>query len=225
VAAVKGIERSQQRSRVEEVLAACGLESMERRPIGKLSRGYRQRVAIAQALLSEPEVLVLDEPTVGLDPRQTVEIRSLIRGLGGTRTVLLSTHILTEVSLLCGRVIIVDGGRVVAEDTAAALSRRIEGASRTHIRVDGPPDMVAAAVRALDGIERVEPAAESPSDSSHLGSAFVVVSKEGERVRQEIAALVVRHGWGLLEVRALEPTLEELFVRLLGAEQRTGADA
>jgi len=225
VADVKGIERSRQRARVEEVIAECGLESMERRLIGKLSRGYRQRVAIAQALLSEPEVLILDEPTVGLDPRQTVEIRSLIRGLGGARTILLSTHILTEVSLLCGRVIIVDGGRIVAEDTAAALSQRIEGVSRTLIRVDGPPDMVAAAVRALGEIERVEPAAESPSDTSRGGSAFVVVSKEGESVRREIAALVVRHGWGLLEVRALEPTLEELFVRLLGAEQRTGADA
>ena len=225
VADVKGIDRSRQRARVEEVIAACGLESMERRLIGKLSRGYRQRVAIAQALLSDPEVLILDEPTVGLDPRQAIEIRSLIRGLGGARTILLSTHILPEVSLLCGRVIIVDGGRIVAEDTAEALARRIEGVSRTFIRVDGPPDVVAAAVRELDEVEHVEPAAESPSDTSYRGCALVVVSKEGETTRREIAAVVVRRGWGLLEVRPLEPSLEELFVRLLGAERRTGGNA
>jgi len=225
VADVKGIDRSRQRARVEEVIASCGLESMERRLIGKLSRGYRQRVAIAQALISDPEVLILDEPTVGLDPRQAIEIRSLIRGLGGPRTILLSTHILPEVSLLCGRVIIVDGGRIVAEDTAEALARRIEGVSRTLIRVDGPPDAVAAAVRELDEVERVEPAAESPSDPSYGGCALVVVSKEGETTRREIAAVVVRRGWGLLEVRPLEPSLEELFVRLLGAERRTGGNA
>jgi hypothetical protein len=113
----------------------------------------------------------------------------------------------------------------VAEDTAEALARRIEGVSRTLIRVDGPPDVVAAAVRELDEVERVEPAAESPSDPSYRGCALVVVSKEGETTRREIAAVVVRRGWGLLEVRPLEPSLEELFVRLLGAERRTGGNA
>lgn len=225
VADVKGIERSRQRGRVEKVMADCGLDTMGRRLIGKLSRGYRQRVAIAQALLSDPEVLILDEPTVGLDPRQTVEIRSLIRGLGGTRTILLSTHILPEVSLLCRRVIIIDGGRIVAEDTAAALAQRIEGVSRTFICVDGPADEVEAALRASDEIERVEPAAGSPSDASRGGSAFIVVSREGEATRRGVAALVVQRGWGLLEVRPLEPSLEELFVRLLGAERRTEGNA
>lgn len=225
VAEVKGVDPSRQRERINEVMDACGLESMAKRLIGKLSRGYRQRVAIAQALISDPEVLILDEPTVGLDPRQSVEIRSLINSLEGTRTVLLSTHILPEVSRLCGRVIIIDGGRIVAEDTAAALAQRIGGVSRTLIRVDGPRDAVAAAVAALTGVDQVEPAPETPSDTPGEAPAFVVVSSNGETARREIAALIVERGWGLLEVRPLDPTLEELFVRLLGAERRTGGDA
>ena len=225
VADVKGVERHLQRARVDEFMAACGLDEVAGRLIGKLSRGYRQRVAIAQALLNDPEVLILDEPTVGLDPRQTVEVRSLIRTLGSMRTVLISSHILPEVSLLCGRVIIVDGGRVVAEDTAAALARRVEGATRTLIRVEGPPDVVAQALRTLDGIERVDPASEGTSDAARAGTAFVVVSSDGETARREIATLVVQRGWGLLEVRPLEPSLEELFVRLLGAERKTRGNA
>jgi ABC-2 type transport system ATP-binding protein len=222
---VKGVEPQWQRARVEEVMATCGLDDVAARLIRKLSRGYRQRVAIAQALLNEPDVLILDEPTVGLDPRQAIEIRTLIRSLGGTRTVVLSTHILPEVSALCGRVIILDRGKVVAEDTATALARRLEGAARTLVRVQGPADSVAAALGDMRGVERVEPVRSGTPDAAGGGAAFVVFSGNGETMRREIAALIVQHGWGLLEVRPLEPSLEELFVRLVDGERGRSRDA
>jgi ABC-2 type transport system ATP-binding protein len=220
----KGVPRGRCAGAIDDVMAACGLEEMARRPIRKLSRGYRQRVAIAQALLGEPEVLILDEPTVGLDPRQTVEVRSLIRTLAGRCTVLLSTHILPEVSMLCGRVIIIDRGRIVAEDTAAGLARRVEGAARTALRVAGPRREVMAALEGVPGVERVE-AAEEGAEADAATARLIVVSREADPVRQEIAARVVGRGWGLLELRPLEPSLEELFVRLLGSERREADDA
>jgi ABC-2 type transport system ATP-binding protein len=220
VATVKGVAAGRRRAHVDEVIGACGLGEVARKLMRKLSRGYRQRVGLAQALLNDPDVLVLDEPTVGLDPRQTVEIRTLIRALAGRRTVLLSTHILPEASMVCDRVIIIDRGRVVAEDTAAGLARRLEGATRTLVRVAGPPAEVYGALAGIAGVERVE--AREPAGTD--GHTFVVVSTTGEAARGEIAALVVRRGWGLLEVSPLQPTLEELFVRLVGGERSVPAD-
>ena len=219
----KGVPRARSRAAIDAVMAACGLVEMARRPIRKLSRGYRQRVAIAQALLNDPEVLILDEPTVGLDPRQTVEVRSLIRTLAGRCTVLLSTHILPEVSMLCGRVIIIDRGRIVAEDTAARLARRVEDVARTALRVAGPREQVIAALAGVSGVDRVEAVEEGTAPGAM--TELVVVSREGDGVRQAIAALVVGRGWGLVELRPIEPTLEELFVRLLGSERQGAADA
>ena len=225
VADVKGVPRGRQRIQIDGVMEACGLQEVVKRLIGKLSRGYRQRVAIAQALLNDPEILILDEPTVGLDPRQTVEIRNLLRELGGDRTLLLCTHILSEVSLLCGRVIVVDRGRVVAEDTAAALSRRLEGATRTLIRVEGPGAEIERALRAVPGVRDVEVSARSGRDEDVPGHPFVVTSSDEDVARRELAEAVVRHGWGLLEVRPLEPSLEEVFVRLVGTEGTGGGHA
>lgn len=222
---VKGVAARDQRRQVDDAMNACGLTEMAKRPIGKLSRGYRQRAAIAQALLNDPEVLILDEPTVGLDPRQTVEIRSLIRMLGRRCTVLLSTHILSEVALLCGRVVIIDRGAVVAEDTTAGLAQRIEGASRTFVRVDGPAEAVVGALEALPGVERVEPAVDATAGMGASDGGFIVVSANGDAVRRAMAVLIVGRGWGLLEVRPLRASLEELFVQLLGPETRRGRRA
>jgi ABC-2 type transport system ATP-binding protein len=220
----KGVPRARRATALDEVMAGCGLGEMARRPIRKLSRGYRQRVAIAQALLNDPQVLILDEPTVGLDPRQTLEVRTLIRTLAGRCTVLLSTHILSEVSMLCGRVIIIDRGRIVAEDTAATLARRVEGAARTALRVAGPRPEIVAALAGLSWVDRVD-VAEDGAESDAATVRLVVVSREGDAARRAIAALVVERGWGLLELRPIEPSLEELFVRLLGAERGGPADA
>ncbi len=218
----RGIAPWRAGARLDAVLHDCGLREVAGRLIGTLSKGYRQRLGLAQALLHEPEVLVLDEPTVGLDPRQIIEIRTLIRNLRGRTTVLLSTHILPEVSMTCERVVIIDRGRIVAEDTAAALTRRVEGGDRTLVRVVGPPDAVRGVLAAIAGVERVEaaPAAGGAPDGAH---EFVAHCRAGAPVRQAIAAAVVGHGWGLLEVRPLAMSLEDLFVRLVTEEESRSA--
>jgi ABC-2 type transport system ATP-binding protein len=217
-AEVKGIPARERRHRVDAVIDACGLAEVVAKPIGKLSKGYRQRVGIAQALVHQPKVLVLDEPTVGLDPRQIVEIRTLIRSLAGSTTILLSTHILPEVSMTCGRVMIIDYGRVIAEDTAEGLSRRLRGSDETRARIAGPHDAVVRALAALPGVEelREEAAAE--------GIVTVVVrSARGDALRREMADLVVRSDWGLLEIRPLPMSLEDLFVRLVREDREAAA--
>ena len=213
---VRRMRGPRRRAGLMAVLHDCGVAPVRDRLIGKLSRGFRQRVALAQALLHEPEVLILDEPTVGLDPRQIVEIRSLIRSLRGRTTVLLSTHILPEVSTTCDRVVIIDRGRVVAEDSAGALARGAQGGERTLVRVDGPPAEVLAALRSIPGIERVE-------SEDGAGGAFVAYSRTGEPPGKAIAAMVVGRGWGLIELRPLAMTLEDLFVRLVTEEGRSAS--
>ncbi len=202
--------------RLAAVMHDCGLHEVAERLIGTLSKGYRQRVGLAQALLHEPEVLILDEPTVGLDPRQIVEIRGLIRALRGHTTVLLSTHILPEVSMTCERVVIIDRGRIVAEDTAEALTRRVGGADRTLVRVEGPRDAVRGVLSAVPGVSRVD----ATDGAAPAGVCELIAhSSSGTAVQKAIAAAVVGHGWGLIEVRPLALSLEDLFVRLVTEEE------
>jgi ABC-2 type transport system ATP-binding protein len=212
VAEVKGLGAAARRRAVGEAIERCGLAEVADRHTGKLSKGYRQRVGLAQALVADPEVLVLDEPTVGLDPVQTVEMRALLRRLTD-RTVLLSTHILSEASALCSRIVILSRGRLVAQDSPEALARRLEGAGRLAVRVDGPPEAVAAALAALPGVARVERAAPDGLP----GTAFSVHAHDPEPVQRAVAAAMVGGGWTLLEVRATPPTLEDLFVWLVTA--------
>lgn len=203
------------RARLAAVIAQCGLGDVRRRLIGHLSKGYRQRVGIAQALLHEPAVLILDEPTVGLDPRQVVEIRGLVRELRGRTTVLLSTHILSEVAAVCDRVVILDRGRVVAEDRADALARAGDAAERLLVRVQGPADAILAALSALPEVARAEPR-PSGDDTVHVA----VTARPGCAVGPAVAAALVGGGWGVVEMRVETATLEELFVRLTGGGAR-----
>ena len=216
---VRALPRARVRERVVAVMHDCGLNEVRGRLIGKLSKGFRQRVGLAQALLHEPAVLILDEPTVGLDPRQIIEIRSLISGLRGRTTILLSTHILPEVSTTCDRVLIIDRGHMVAEDTAAALSRKVEGSERIMVTVEGPAVSVCAAVGAVPGVDRVE----LKNGAAEGATSLIAYSRVADAsVRRAIAAEVVHHGWGLIEVRALPLTLEDLFVRLVTEEGTLG---
>ena len=216
-AEVKGVPAATRRARLDDVMGACGLTEVAEKLIGKLSKGYRQRVGIAQAIMHHPKVLVLDEPTVGLDPRQIVDIRALIKSLGGSTTILLSTHILPEVSVTCERVIIIDYGRIIAEDTAEGLTRRLQGSHETRARIAGPRPSVLAALQALPDVEDVRE--ETVTD----GVLTVVVrSSRGDEARRTLAERVVTSGWGLLEVRPLPMSLEDLFVRLVRSE-RDGA--
>jgi ABC-2 type transport system ATP-binding protein len=208
VAGMKGLDGPAGRHAADQTIARCGLEPVADRLGGKLSKGYRQRVGLAQALLGEPGVLVLDEPTVGLDPVQTVEMRELLRRLKG-RTVLLSTHVLAEAAALCTRIVIMAGGRLVAEDTPAGLAARLEGAQRVVVRVEGPPLEVRAALAALPGVLGVD----GEVADGEAGRRWVIRAKDADPVQRAVAGVVVGRGWTLLEVRTVTPTLEDLFVR------------
>jgi ABC-2 type transport system ATP-binding protein len=199
------------RARVEEVLELCGLTDMARRHIGKLSKGYRQRVGIAQAIVHRPDVLILDEPTVGLDPRQIVEIRTLIRELAGDATVLLSTHILPEVSITCRRVLILDQGRLVAEDTAAGLTERTVGHGQVIVRAGGREDELVRALGAVTGVNAVEVIERDGSSSA----TYLVRTGGNEDPKPALAAAVARGRWPLYELSQRTMSLEDLFVRIL----------
>jgi len=218
-ARVRCLDSKTTQDRIEYSIKICGLGEVRRKLIGKLSKGYRQRVGIAQAILSDPEVLILDEPTVGLDPRQVVEIRELIRSLAGRSTVLLSTHILPEVNMTCRRVVIIDRGKIVAQDTPEQLTAKLQGSDQTLITVAGPADQVKAALTAVPKVEGLE---DRPVDAGMNGvCSFLAFSQgHGEEVRSALAACVVQHGWGLLEVKPVALSLEDLFMRLVTKEDR-----
>jgi len=213
---VKDLRAATLRERLEAVIRAVGLSEVRKREIGKLSKGYRQRVGLAQALIAEPALLILDEPTVGLDPNQVIDIRNLIRELRGHSTILLSTHILHEVSVVCDRVIIIDHGHIIAEDTAEALNRRVQGVFHTLVRVEGAAEEVIAALRAIPGVEQVQED-RVPGDPT---TRLKVVSKEGEAARKAIVRTIVDRGWSLIEISPITLTLEDLFVRLVRREPK-----
>jgi ABC-2 type transport system ATP-binding protein len=218
-ARVRGLDARTTKDRIEYSIKTCGLGEVRKKLIGKLSKGYRQRVGIAQAILSDPEVLILDEPTVGLDPRQVIEIRELIRSLAGRSTVLLSTHILPEVNMTCRRVVIIDRGNIVAQDTPEELTAKLQGSDQTLVTVAGPADQVKAALESVPKVERVQ---ERPVDAGQQGTcSFIAYSNgHGDEVRGALAACVVQHGWNLLEIKAMALSLEDLFVRLVTKEER-----
>jgi ABC-2 type transport system ATP-binding protein len=176
--------------------------------IGKLSKGQRQRVGLAQALLHNPDVLILDEPTVGLDPRQIIEVRELIRELGATRTVILSTHILPEVSMLCNRVVIIKKGRVVAVDTPQALTSRLQGSERIELTVH-QAQVDVQPLRTIAGVLDVQ--------QDDRGVIQVEVSP-GLEIRPQLASAIVTHGWGLLSMQKITLSLEEIFLELTTQE-------
>jgi ABC-2 type transport system ATP-binding protein len=213
VARIKGIASRDVKSRVDEAMKKTRILDVANRHCGKLSKGYRQRVGLAQAIIHNPEVLVLDEPTAGLDPKQIIETRQLIRDLGGSHTIVLSTHILPEVSQTCQRVVIINKGRVVAIDTPHNLTARLRGSETMYVQVAGPPDEVQATLTSLGGVTRVS------ATSNREGLTEVEVDSErGVDVRRELAATIVNRGWGLLELRPMRMSLEEVFLSLTTEE-------
>jgi ABC-2 type transport system ATP-binding protein len=219
VGGIKGMDRRLLKTRVPEVMERTSIRSEAKRIIKHLSKGYKQRVGIAQALIHNPEVLILDEPTVGLDPKQIIEVRELIKGLGGDHTIILSTHILPEVSMTCGRVIIINEGRVVASDTTQNLTRRLRGSDNLFIEVEAPAEAVEAKVRTLKGVTRIVP---QKSDKSR-GNGFLIETELEKDVRRDLAALVVGQGWGLLEMRPVGMSLEEVFLHLTTKEEEVSS--
>jgi ABC-2 type transport system ATP-binding protein len=219
VAKIKGVPPAERKARVDQVMARTWVSDMANRTCGKLSKGYRQRVGLAQAIIHNPDVLVLDEPTAGLDPKQIIETRRLIKELAGDHTIILSTHILPEVSQTCDRVVIINKGRVVAEDTPANLTRRLRGSETIFIQVDAARAADAsAAVSAVPGVVRVAPSANTPG-------AFEIDSESGRDVRRELARAVVLGGHDLVELRPLRVSLEEIFLSLITEEKVGEAEA
>jgi len=216
VAEVKGLERRRRRRTIGEIMEKCRIAEVQWMLIGALSRGYRQRVGIAQALLNDPEVLILDEPTLGLDPKQIIEIRQLIKELSGQSTIILSTHILPEVSMVCQRIIIINDGHIIAVDTPENLTARLQNSAKLLVRADGPADQVQAALSRLPGVLRAEAKDEAPD----AAVSFVVESERNRDLRREVSRIIVERGWGLLELRPADMTLEEIFIRLVTEEEQ-----
>jgi ABC-2 type transport system ATP-binding protein len=214
VGKIKGVAPKDRAARVDQVMARTWVADMANRACGKLSKGYRQRVGLAQALIHNPEVLILDEPTAGLDPKQINETRRLIKALAGDHTIILSTHILTEVEQTCQRVVIINKGRVVAEDTPENLTRRLRGSATMFVQVDGDRAAEAqAALARVDGVARV-------TSANDAGTAFEIESETGRDVRRELARAVIGGGWGLLELRPMRLSLEDVFLSLTTEERQ-----
>lgn len=213
VAEAKDVPRAERKSEIARVVEACGLERVKDRVIGHLSKGYRQRVGIAQALLHKPQVLILDEPTIGLDPEQVVEIRKLIRDLGSERTVILSTHILSEVSSVCDRVIVIDRGKILASESLANLRAQLQRTRQVRMDIEGPEAQICGVLQSLPGVESLR------RTSRDQESLSFVIDYQGEDIRKQLSKTILDHGWGLLEIRSLEPTLEDMYLQLIRLEE------
>ena len=209
LAKLRGLDKTRIKRRIEDVVGICHLEEYTDVLIGKLSRGFRQRVGVAQAIIHEPEVLILDEPTVGIDPIQVTMTRQLITDLGKERTVLLSTHILPEVSMTCQRVIIIHEGKIVAQDSIENLSTAVSGGKRFRLEVEGPSKEVAERLRQLQGVRTVR----------YDGAQYTIESSAGEDPRSRIMEAMVQSGWTLLSLESMEFSLEDIFLKLTTQEE------
>ncbi len=214
VARIKGVEPRQRNSRVERAIERTSLGEVTDQLTGKLSKGFRQRVGLAQALVHDPEVLVLDEPTAGLDPQQINETRELIRELAGDHTIILSTHILPEVAMTCERVAIISGGRLVAQGTAESLTERYRKGTSLEATVVGPEQDVRSALLVIPGV--IEVVSRLTRDETF---AYRLQVAEGADVRRKVASSLVGAGYGLLELRQAGLSLEEVYLRVISSEE------
>ena len=208
-ARLRGLDKDRIETRIDEVVNICHLEEYVDVLIGKLSKGFRQRVGVAQAIIHEPEVLILDEPTIGIDPIQVAMTRQLIKELGKEHTILLSTHILPEVSVICERVIIIHEGKIVAEDRIENLSSLIGGSKRIRLEVEGPSEKVTERLRRIESVHQV----------SYQNPHYIVECVTGQDPRGKIMETVVQSGWTLLSMESMEMSLEDIFLKLTTEEE------
>ena len=203
---LRGLDKKTAARRVDEVVETCALQEYRDVILAKLSKGYRQRVGLAQSIIHDPEVLILDEPTIGIDPIQVAHTRQLIKQLGENRTILLSSHILPEVSMMCQRVIIIHRGRIVAQDSIEHLSSSVTGGEQLRLRVDGPAERITEVLAGVDGVLEVK-----FQEPFHLARLEV-----GKQPQAQISAILVQQGWGLLAMESAAMTLEDIFLELTG---------
>jgi ABC-2 type transport system ATP-binding protein len=208
-AQLKGLSGGDTRRRVGDVLDTCGLQAVRRKMIKTLSKGFRQRVGLADALVHDPELLILDEPTNGLDPNQIRQIRELVRRLAESHTVLISTHILHEVEMTCNRVIIIDGGKIKATDTPANLTSQMRAAGRIQVELHADPEVAAGALKRLEYVKKVVP--ETLDDG---WTRFTIWVDSDTDAREQIARLATQYGWPLRSLFRHAATLEDVFVEL-----------
>ena len=220
VARIKGVPGAGRKARIDTVMERTHVADMANRHCGKLSKGYRQRVGLAQAIIHNPEVLILDEPTAGLDPKQIIETRDLIRSLAGDHTIVLSTHILPEVSQTCQRVVIINKGRVVAVDSPDNLTARLRGTETLYVQVDAAGADIASVLTGVAGVTRV-----TAADMRTGSGAFEIESERGRDIRRDVAREVVTRGWGLLELRPMRLSLEEVFLQVTTEEVEAATPA
>ena len=212
---IRGMSGPDIKRRIGEVADLTGLEGYLTTIIGKLSKGYRQRVGIAQAIIHEPDVLILDEPTIGIDPIQVVDTRRLIKDLGGEHTLIISTHILPEVSMICERVIIIHEGQIVAVDRPENLAARLQGVERIEIDVKGPSKNIVEALQRIEGIHEVE--RNYVQDGGF--STYVVAADSKADLRARMAVAIVNGGWELLRLQSIGMSLEDIFLKLTTTEE------
>ena len=209
VGAIKGVKRNLLKESIEKSVQLCALESVVHKRIKELSKGFRQRVALGQALVNDPPVLVLDEPTSGLDPKQIHEIRELIKSMAGKRTIILSTHILPEVSMTCNKVVIINEGKIVAVDTTENIGRSFTHTNQIEVTVQGPSNRIIENLTKMDGINRVD----------HKGMSYIIDVEKDTDLRAEIAKKIVENGFDLLELKRKSLSLEDIFLKLVIKEE------
>jgi ABC-2 type transport system ATP-binding protein len=209
VGAIKGVKKSLLKDSIEKSVQLCDLESVVHKRIKELSKGFRQRVALGQALVNDPPVLVLDEPTSGLDPKQIHEIRELIKSMAGKRTIILSTHILPEVSMTCNKVVIINEGKIVAVDTTENIGRSFKYTNQIEVTVQGASDRIVENLTKMDGIKGVD----------HKEMRYIIDVEKDTDLRAEIAKKIVENGFDLLELKRKSLSLEDIFLKLVIKEE------
>jgi ABC-2 type transport system ATP-binding protein len=208
---LKGVKSLRRRPHLEEICQLVGLADHYQRVCRNLSKGYKQRVGLAQALVGNPEVLILDEPTVGLDPKQIIEIRNVIKNLGRNRTIILSTHILQEVSAICERVLVINNGRIVADDKPENLSALITGDRKLIYRVAGPRESVRRIIRSVEGVQFADVTVQAEKGSYD----FLVEARPNVDIRKPLFAALARAGYPILQIKSMDLSLEDIFIKLV----------
>ena len=212
---LRGLSKKNIKSKVDNVIEICKLEDYRNSLISKLSKGFRQRVGISQAIIHEPEVLVLDEPTIGIDPNQVVETRQLIKNLSGEHTLILSSHILPEVSSICERVLIIHEGEIAASDTIENLSSLMSGKNKVEADIIGSPQAIVAELEKINGVKSVQ---FSINKSSNEFSTFSIESEINSDIRSEISKIIINNDWGLIRLQSMGMSLEDIFLQITTSE-------
>ena len=212
---LRGLNKKNIKSKIDNVIEICKLEDYRNSLISKLSKGFRQRVGISQAIIHEPEVLVLDEPTIGIDPNQVVETRQLIKNLSGEHTLILSSHILPEVSSICERVLIIHEGEIAASDTIENLSSLMSGKNKVEADIIGSPQAIVTELEKINGVKSVQ---FSINKSSNEFSTFSIESEINSDIRSEISKIIINNDWGLIRLQSMGMSLEDIFLQITTSE-------